>query len=368
MRKKRTEIANPLYSNTFHITNRCVRKEFLLGDDKSMRGKVRKRRQVVLRRVEALAAAYSIDVLRVSFMENHVHLELRNRPDLVELMSDVEVARRYLMIYPGYCQATADARKTNPDKPTEEDVQKLAADKKKIKEYRSVLSSISRFMQSLNFYTSKYFNLVDDISGAFWESRYKLKLLLDDLSILLCALYIDLNPIRAGMHFQIEDSEFTSAFYQLCADVILSGDPEFDPSKLPNAFLTPVTISPNEADRMRSSLSNRSSDFGFTEMTSKEYLMVLDLMGRIITKKGTGGIPDSVPPIFERLNLNWDSVVQLVNAYEELFCFFVGTRESLDAKAKELKSGKLRCPAVRQGLMPSAKTKTCSAEVLGGKQ
>lgn len=360
MRKKRTEIANPNFSNTFHITIRCVRKGFLLGDDKPTRNKAAKRRLIVLMRVAALAAAYAVDVIRVSIMGNHIHLELRNRPDLVKLMSDEEVARRYLMIYPGYCQATADARKTNPDKPTEEDVLKLAADKKKIKEYRSVLSSISRFMQSLNFYTAKYFNLVDNMSGAFWESRYKLKLLLDELSILLCAFYIDLNPIRARMHLRIEESEFTSAYYQVRAALILTREPGFDLSKLPNAFLTPVTISPNEEDRMRSSVRNRASDFGFTSMTSEEYLMALDLMGRIITKKDTGGIPESVPPIFERLNLSWDSVVQLVNAYEELFGFFVGTRESLDAKAKELQSGRLRCPAVRQGLMPSPKVEKAS--------
>lgn len=357
MRKKRTQVANPDFVNTFHITVRCVRKNHLLDDGKPIKGRALKRRRVVFDRIEALAQAYAIDIIRISIMDSHLHLELRNRPDLVMLMSDKEVARRYLMIYPGYCQATADAKGTDPDQPTEEDVEELAKDKKKIAEYRRVLSSISRFMQSLNFYTSRFFNIVDRMAGAFWESRYKLKLLLDDLSILLCAIYIDLNPIRANMHMKIEDSEYTSAYYQIRASAILRLYPNIDPSRLPNAFLTPVSISPNEEDRMRSSVSNRASDFGFTDLTNEEYLMVLDLLGRIITKKGTGAISADLPPIFERLNLNWDSVERLVTAYEELFGFFVGTSDSLEAKARELKCGKLQCPAVRQGLLPSARSK-----------
>lgn len=375
MRKKRTEIANPDYCNTFHITMRCIRKGYLLGDDlrekhrkrgkhgkqaklgKRINGIALKRQQIVIDRIRALAAAFAVDVIRVSIMGNHLHLELRNRPDLVKLMSDEEVARRYLMIYPGYCQATSDARGTDPDMPTEEDVQKLAEDKKKIAEYRRVLSSISRFMQSLNFYVAKYFNLVDEKCGAFWESRYKLKLLLDDLSILLCAFYIDLNPIRANLHLTIETSEYTSAYYQIRAANLLRVDPEMDLSKLPNAFLTPVTISPNEQDRLKSSVTTRASDFGFTHMTSEEYLVALDLMGRILSNKHKGAIPDSVPPIFQRLNLNWDSVAKLVQSYEELFGFFVGTKESLDAKAKELKCGTLRCSAISKGRLPGGKTK-----------
>jgi len=357
MRKKRTEIANPDFSNTFHITFRCVRQERLLEGYVKFNGKNHKRKQILLMRIQAPAAAFAIDVIRVSIMGNHVHLELRNRPDLVKQMSDFEVARRYLMIHPGYCQATSDFRGTDPDQPTLEDVQKLSEDKKKIAKYRKVLSSISRFMQSLNFYTSKFFNLTDKTFGAFWEARYKLKVLLDELSILLCAFYIDLNPIRAHLHLTIETSEFSSAYYQVRAADLLQREPGIELSRLPNAFLTPVTISPNEEDRMKSSVANRASDFGFTDMTSEEYLMALDLMGRILSEKHKGAIPDSVPPIFKRLNLDWNSAAMLIKSYEQLFGFFVGTKESLDAKAKELKCGTLRCPAIRQGHLPGAKAK-----------
>lgn len=352
MRKKRFVVADPEVSGTFHITNRCIRRAFLMADGKPTRGPFRNRRHVVLNRLKNLAAAYSIDILRVALMSTHIHLLIRNRPDLVKLMSDEEVARRYFQIHPGYCQATADARGKKPDQPTQEDIEKLAQDKQKIAKIRRMLSSISHFMKSFNFYVSRYFNLVDGTTGAFWESRYKLKALLDDLSILLCAFYIDLNPIRARMSKTLETSDFTSIFYQIVAARMLAEQPQYPEEKLPTSFLTPVTISPNEADKIKRSLKTRASDFGFTYLSSQEYLIAADLMGRILSKNHDGVIPSSVPPIFERLNLNWESIFHLVDAYEELFSFYVGSKASLEKKASDLGGRKLKCPAMDQGLLP----------------
>lgn len=352
MRKKRTVLADPETEGVFHITNRCVQQKSLLGDGKTSRGTTSRRRQVVLRRIRALAAAFAIDVIRISLMANHIHLALRNRPDLVKLMSDEEVARRYLQIYPGYCQATADARNKHPTPPSEEDILKLAEDKARIAEIRKILSSISRFMHCFNFYTSRYFNIVDGTKGAFWESRYKIRQLLDDLALLLCAFYIDSNPIRANVNLTPESSEYTSAYYQIRAAEILRKMPGISLERLPNSFLSPVTISSDPADKLKRLLSTRASEFGFTDMSSEEYLIALDLVARIVSKRHAGAIPLDLPPIFQRLNLNWEAVVHLVEAYEELFCSFVGSRDSLERRAKDLNVGRLKCPAATQGLIP----------------
>lgn len=352
MRKKRTVLADPEVEGTFHIYSRCVQQKSLLGDGATSRGTTTRRRQIVLKRIKALAAAFAIDVIRISLMLNHYHFTLRNRPDLVQMMSDEEVARRYLAIYPGYCQATADARNKSPTPPSEEVVQKLTQDKVRIAKYRKVLSSISRFMQAFNFYVSRYFNIVDGTVGAFWESRYKIKQLLDDLALLLCAFYIDSNPIRANASLTPEKSEYTSAYYQIRAASILAKMPHIPPEKLPNAFLSPVTISKNAADKLKRLLPTRASEFGFTDMSSEEYLIALDLVARIISKKHVGAIPADLPPIFERLKLNWESVAHLVEAYDELFCTFVGSKKSLEDKASAMHCGPLKCPAATQGLIP----------------
>ena len=41
-------------------------------------------------------------------MSNHLHVILRNRPDVVALWSDSEVARRWLTLFPGRVATKAD--------------------------------------------------------------------------------------------------------------------------------------------------------------------------------------------------------------------------------------------------------------------
>jgi len=46
--------------------------------------------------------------------------------------------------------------------------------------------------------------------GSFWQGRYKAVRILDEESLLACAAYIDLNPIRADMAETLEQSNYTS--------------------------------------------------------------------------------------------------------------------------------------------------------------
>ncbi len=42
-------------------------------------------------------------------------------------------------------------------------------------------------------------NREDEENGRFFQDRYKAVRLLDEASLLACAAYVDLNPIRAGL-------------------------------------------------------------------------------------------------------------------------------------------------------------------------
>jgi hypothetical protein len=54
-------------------------------------------------------------------------------------------------------------------------------------------------------------NRDDNEVGKFWQSRFKGVKLLDEASILACAAYVDLNPIRAAIAETLEGSLYTSA-------------------------------------------------------------------------------------------------------------------------------------------------------------
>ena len=351
MRRKRTQIANPQVSSILHITQRCVRQDFFLDDNLPLEGKFGERRNAVLERLKTLASAFAIDILRFAIMSNHLHLTLRNLPELVATMSDEEVARRWLIICPGFCEALADFRNSHPDRPTQEDIDKLAKDKKRIAELRSRLSSVSYFMWALSGYCAKLFNLMDGTKGHFWDNRYQVKVLLDDLSLLVNSFYIDLNPIRANAAQTPETSKYTSAHCQIESAQLGERIPDIHPAHLPDSFLARLQILDDGSDKRLSDLPTRASDFGFLNMSLYEYFLALDIVGRIIREGKKGAIPAELPPIFERLNISWENAIELIVAYEQLFKCFVGNKKSLEKKAAELGGHKLRCPAELKKLL-----------------
>lgn len=186
-----------------HCYHRCVRRAFLAGFDQLTQKDYSHRREWIRQRLESLASVFGIDVLQYAVLSNHLHVILRNRPDVVKTWSDVEVATRWLRLFPGTRILDVLAE------PNEEDVRSAVADPEKIQEYRSRLSDISWFMRSLAEVIARRANAEDECRGCFWDGRFKAKRLLDEAGLLACAMYVDLNVLHEpGRHDRTLEAHF----------------------------------------------------------------------------------------------------------------------------------------------------------------
>lgn len=69
---------------------------------------------------------------------------------------------------------------------------------------------ISRIMQRLTLAHTRYFNTKYQTVGHVWQGRFKSQLIDSDEYFLYCGLYIEANPVRAGLVKKPEDWKWSS--------------------------------------------------------------------------------------------------------------------------------------------------------------
>ena len=88
--------------------------------------------------MQFLAGQFGVDVLGFALMSNHIHLILRNRPDVVRGWTDDEVAQRWWNLYPQ--RKDADGQ---PVEPRESDLSMITGNPERLEVIRRRLSSLS---------------------------------------------------------------------------------------------------------------------------------------------------------------------------------------------------------------------------------
>ena len=73
-------------------------------------------------------------------------------------------------------------------------------------------------MRALSEPIARMANHQDECTGRFWEGRFKALKIVDEAGLLACAMYVDLNPIRAAMVERPEQAVHTSAYDRLQAE------------------------------------------------------------------------------------------------------------------------------------------------------
>jgi REP element-mobilizing transposase RayT len=304
-RKNRREVLAEGEIQVVHCVNRCVRRGFLCGTDDLTGKNYEHRRQWIRNRIEFLAGVFGIDVLGFSVMSNHLHVILRSRPDVVTEWSDDDVARRWWSLFPS--RRNKDG---SPAEPAETDLNSLTKDEKKLKELRARLSSISWFMRCTSEVIARMANAEDECTGRFWEGRFKAKVLPDEAAIAACMVYVDLNPVRAGLAATPEQSDFTSAQERIAdlksADDVSTADAK--DSRIEHGahagWLAPVDLEPKRLRVRGKCSSRRASNKGCVFMSLPEYLSLLDWTGRQLVPGKRGAIGKDVSQILERLKLS----------------------------------------------------------------
>lgn len=316
-----------------HAIQRCVRRAFLAGFDQKTGKDYSFRKEWIRRRMEALASVFGIDVLGYAIMSNHLHLILRNRPDVVARWSDQEVAIRWLRVFPG------KRMEEHLAEPTEVDVQALINLPNRLALVRHRLADISWFMRALAEPIARMANRQDECTGRFWEGRFKAQRIVDEAGLLACAMYVDLNPVRAAIADCPENSPHTSAY-----DRILGEDGEdmvsaaFDlvavdkqeavqalretpiaqrhkkkritrPKSKPrrirrDSWLAPISMGLKLAsDPEVSSTGVRASDKGFLNLAWREYLELLRWTSRPNSAGNVSDLPRPVRRSLSRLGI-----------------------------------------------------------------
>jgi len=345
-RVRRRFLLDPAEIGIYHCINRCVRRAYLCGKDPVSGKDFEHRRQWIQDRLQFLAGQFGVDVLGFAVMSNHVHVVLRNRPDVVQGWSDGEVARRWWNVFP-----ERRDREGNPKEPTAIELQMITIDTEKLVEIRQRLSSVSWFMRCLAERIARMSNLEDFCRGSFWEGRYKCVPLLDEAALAACLAYVDLNPIRAQIAETPETSRFTSAYERIQAlgQQAVNESPAIEPKPGDNspdakgqaarcqsetentparaAWLSPFELS--EAGETAPVPGDRASNKGCLAMPFAEYLQLLDWTGRQLRADKRGAIPAHLAPILERLQVSDEGWMQLMGRFSRLFRRAAGRPQSL---------------------------------------
>jgi len=111
----RRQIVREDQVGVYHCIARCVRRAFLCGMDPYTGHDYSHRKEWILDRLRELAGLFAIEVCDYTVMSNHLHLVLRNRPDIAQQWSDHDIALRWCRIFPPCDDATGQPVEPEPN-------------------------------------------------------------------------------------------------------------------------------------------------------------------------------------------------------------------------------------------------------------
>jgi len=326
---------------------RCARRAFLCGEDRFTGKRFDHCKQWIVDKLKALGGVFALDICAYAVMSNHYHVVLRVNNELAKGWSADEVIDRWYTLFNGnllvdsYRQGEALSK-----------AERLKMDEN-VATWRQRLMDISWFMRCLNEFIAREANKEDGCKGRFWEGRFKSQALLDEAALLTCMMYVDLNPIRAGLCETPENSDYTSIQERLLAladkrrtqkkkakpasppgQLSAKLSPSRQPPKqspLPISDYHPAALLHFHGNLKPNNQDNTGIAFGF-----QDYITLLDWTGRAVRDDKKGAIPTHIQPIPQRLNVNEEAWVESIKHFDRRFYDFIGSVEKLKRAGENL--------------------------------
>ncbi len=181
-------------------------------------------------------------------------------------------------------------------------------------------------------------NQEDHCTGRFWEGRFKSQPILDEAGLLACCVYVDLNPVRAGIAATPEASDFTAIQQRLQTFAAQRASADATPAKAQNVA-PPLHPFANHLN------TDPAQGMPYTLL---DYVELVDWTARIVRADKKGVIASHTPLILQRLGFSAAEFHKHMQAQAMTRGTVIGQVERLKAYAIGLKK---RC--VRGVRMPA---------------
>ena len=178
-------------------------------------------------------------------------------------------------------------------------------------------------------------NQEDDCTGRFFEARFKCRECVDEGGVLLCGLYVDLNPIRAGEAGSPETACYTSAYQRIQAQ-----QQRKNARDRADGWLAELSLRDGSVQDPRKVYSSRTgrraSDLGVLSISWENYLKLLRWTGRQMRSGARSTVPRDLEAVLDQLLLRADTWLETVRDCQQAFCHAVGAPAGLAAVAERM--------------------------------
>jgi hypothetical protein len=186
-------------------------------------------------------------------------------------------------------------------------------------------------MGRLNEFIARAANAEDQVKGRFWESRFKCQALLDHVSLIACMVYVDLNPIRAGLAATPEESDYTSIQERI------RNWQEYNKTSIA-APAAPIAQSSSNSpiDSWLSPISSNPQQPGILNIAEAQYFDLVDRSGRLLRLGKRGSITPDLAPILSRIGAKPEAWIDTISHFGSKFRLAAGNRYNLRSFANKI--------------------------------